>query len=124
MTDARGCIVPFDRSHIPDRRLESTLPQIIDSERNFYIDGELIASVSNIYDSQSPGRWKQLELYQTPSGEYVCLEIWRTILEGKHDQFWLATCSDLKTAREFFGNNRLASDLFDEVSTHLFETIN
>lgn len=151
LIDNRGCIVPFDRSRMADRRLITTatgaylagavhgapvpgylrsttpidiysFPALIDNERNFCITGEMIACVNNIYNSQSPGRWKELELYQTPTGQYVCLEIWRTSWTGKYDQYWLATCDDLKTAREFFGNNALASELFDAAAINLIGT--
>ncbi|MGD8873843.1 MAG: hypothetical protein PVH38_01740 [Gammaproteobacteria bacterium] len=135
----------FDRSRVADRRLESatpgeagaipasgkpaaesahtddcrnrqTRPLKFDGARDFYISGELIATANNIYNSQSPGRWKQLELYLTPRGHYVCLEIWRTTLDGEHDQFWLVTCNNLKSAQEFFGNNWLACELFYDAS--------
>jgi len=151
ITDGRGCIVPFDRSRIADRRLENPqpgetlqiaapdnslpgcqrpedtgglnmLPLVLDSARDFSVSGKLIASTSNIDSSQSSGNWKELELYQTLNGEYVCLEIWRSILDEKYDQYWLATCNDLKTAREFFGNNRLADELFHELLTDLSGT--
>ena len=143
-TDDRGCIVLFDRSRIADRRLEGlppgesatkgepgnlsfatlnaedyidlpTPPQIFDGARDFCIAGELIASVNNIYNSQSPGRWKELELYQIPKGQYVCLEIWRTTMAGEHDQYWLTTHDDLKSVHGYLGNSSLASELFDNV---------
>ena len=144
ITDSHGCIVPFDRSRIADRRFNShallvqvantepyasmqtasdqnntlsmnPLPMTLDSSCFFTIFGELIASVSNIYDSQSPGRWKELQIYRVPEGRYVCLEIWRTTETGKSDQYWLITCDDLISAREFFGKNSLANELFDNV---------
>ena len=144
LTDDLGCIVLFDRTRIADRRLEKFTPKeeasittsgnlldgsayagdfpslltpatISDSTRNFYIAGELIASVNNFDNCQSPGRWKVLELYQTPNGQYVCLEIWRSTLAGMHDQYWLTTCDDLKSVHEFLGNSSLASELFDNV---------
>lgn len=152
ITDGSGCIVPFDRSCIADRRLENRkpgvatpataadkplsgyqqlrdfttldrLPPLLDSERDFCISGELIARVNNIYSSRSPGTWKELELYKTPKGQYLCLEVWRTTWDGKYDQYWMASCDDLKTAREFFGNNSLAGELFDEVSALLDRTL-
>ena len=144
LTDDRGCIVLFDRSCIADRRLKSLLsretatkaepgnlsfatlnaedlidlltpPLIFDGARDFSIAGKLIASVNNIYDSQSSGRWKELELYQTPKGKYVCLEIWRTTMTGEHDQHWLTTCDDLESVQELLGNSSLASELFDNL---------
>jgi hypothetical protein len=148
ITDGGGCIVPFDRSRISERRLQNlmpgdrvaksvlnnpwpsdrqlarsvdpdTIPLALDGERDFCISGELIASVNNIYQSPSPGRWKELELYQTPSGQYVCLEIWHTTWEGERDQYWLVTCDDLKAAKDYLGNNCLATELFAEVSLEL-----
>jgi hypothetical protein len=148
LRDRSDCIVPFDRSRIPDRRRQSRLqgeadagstldipssgdrkpedtrgPANLsfarDSVRNFCISGELVAIVNNLYSSRSPGRWKELELYRTQNRQYVCLEIWRTTWEGEHDQYWLVTCDDLKAAREFFGNNWLACELFYEVSLEL-----
>lgn len=148
LTDDRGCIVMFDRSHIADRRLKSLTPgeapatavsgrtpaedartkdfqgqlapaPALGGARDFCIYGELIASANNNYNSQSPGRWKQLELYLTPKGHYVCLEIWRTTLDGERDQYWLATCNNLKTAQDFFGNNWLACELFYDASLKL-----
>lgn len=138
-----GCIVPFDRSRIADRRFNSqelllhaantepcismqaasdheniisidTLPMALDSACCFTIFGELIAGVSNIYDSQSPGKWKELQIYRAPKGKYVCLEIWRTTETGKSDQYWLTTCDDLISARNFFGKNSLANELFND----------
>jgi len=148
MTDGGGCIVPFDRSRISERRVQNvmpggrianyalnnpwpndrqlakpididTIPLAPDSERDFCISGELIASVNNVYNSPSPGRWKELELYQTPNGQYVCLEIWHTRWEGERNQYWLVTCDDLKAAHQFLGNNCLASELFDEARASL-----
>ena len=148
LTDDRGCIVVFDRSRIADRRLESLAPAdadaisaagkssaesartedfaellkhplIFDNARDFCIFGELIATANNIYNSQSPGRWKQLELYLTPKGHYVCLEVWRTTLDGELDQYWLATCNNMEAAQEFFGNNWLACELFYDASSKL-----
>jgi hypothetical protein len=144
ITDSLGCIVPFDRSRIADRRFSSsapfvpaantgpcistqaasdheniismnTLPMALDRMCCFTIFGELIASVSNIYDSQSPGKWKELQIYHVPEGKYVCLEIWRTTETGKSDQYWLVTCDDLMSAREFFGKSALSSELFNNV---------
>jgi len=145
LTDNRGCIVMFDRSRIADRRIKSLTPgeayavsvpgrppaedartedfhsqltptPVFDGARDFCIYGELIATANNIYNGQSPGRWKQLELYLTPKGLYVCLEIWRTTLDDERDQYWLATCNNLKAAQEFFGNNWLACELFYDAS--------
>jgi hypothetical protein len=146
MMDGCGCIVPFDRSRISERRLQKvspgervanyvlnnpwpndrqlakpidTIPLASHSERDFSIAGELIASVNNVYNSSSPGRWKELELYQTPNGQYVCLEIWRTTWGGERNQYWLVTCDNLKAAHQFLGNNCLASELFDEARAAL-----
>jgi len=94
---------------------------VYDSARNFYVTGELLSTVSNLYTSRLPGRWKELELYRTPGRQYVCLEIWHTTWEGEQDQYWLASCHDLKAAREFFGNNRLARELFAEALLELRE---
>jgi hypothetical protein len=150
LRDRSDCIVPFDRSRIPDRRQQNpvqgetdarssldvlssgyrnsedatgsaTLPFAHDSVRNFSISGELIAIVNNLYSSRSPGRWKELELYRTQNRQYVCLEVWRTTWEGERDQYWLVTCDDLKAVRKFFGNSRLACDLFYEASQEIRE---
>jgi hypothetical protein len=133
ITDSLGCIVPFDRSRITDRRFNSpellvqaaskhqnskkmnTHPMALDSACCFTIFGELIASVSNIDDHQSPGKWKELRIYRVPEGKYVCLEIWRTRDAGKSDQYWLVTCDNLMSAREFFGKNSMANELFKDV---------
>jgi len=77
----------------------------------------LIARVDNLDSNQSAGRWKELELYQTPDGQFVCLEIWRTTRNGQYDQYWLATCDELKTARDFFGSSRLVNELFECATT-------
>jgi hypothetical protein len=151
LKDGRGCIVPFDRSRSGDRRLADALsesdaagresdrvssghrsagdhsgmpklPSLFDSARDFCIAGELIAHVNNLYNSQSPGSWKELELYQTPHGTYVCLEIWRTVVVGRYEQYWLTSCDDLQGVREFFGTSSLAGELFDEVSSVLIQT--
>ena len=146
LTDGRGCIVPFERSRIADRRCSGAAPPGGDAlretdhpvtgcrhavsaggrypaprgpaaGRDFHIAGKLIARVDNFNSSPPGGRWKELELYQTKGGQYVCLEIWRTSHDGQYDQYWLATCDDLRTARDFFGNNRLVSELFERAST-------
>jgi hypothetical protein len=148
ITDRNDCIVPFDRSRIADRRQQYQMPaeraekhilnnswnnyrrseESIDIDakphapdcvRDFCISGELIASVNNIYNSQTTGRWKELELYLTPNWQFVCVEIWRTIMNGELDQYWLATCKDLKVAQEFFGSNWLAYELFYNASQKL-----
>ena len=150
LRDRSDCIVPFDRSRIPDRRQQNLAPGenvpytpdgipwsdyreadasistssislVHDAARNFSISGELIAIVNNLYTSRSPGRWKELELYRTRNSRYVCLEIWRTTWKSEQDQYWLVTCDDLKAAREFFGNNGLAHELFSEAMLELRE---
>jgi len=128
LTDGRDCLVLYDRSRVADRRLENSasgaLPagarsanpaQSSGRARVFRIAGELIASVNSIYHSGSTDSWKELELYRIPNGQYVCLEIWRTTMDGKHDQYWLTTCDDLKSVHDFFGNSSLARELFDNV---------
>jgi len=120
--------VLYDRSRIADRRFESSPSEETAATagtgttspgsgrtRAFSIAGELIASVNNNYSSGMPDSWKELELYRLPSGQYVCLEIWRTTMEGKHDQYWLTTCDDLESVHDFFGNSSLACELFDTV---------
>jgi len=136
MTDDNGCIVPFERSRIADRRGQGSLSGAdaatgepagyrrrragnVGHARDFSIAGELIARVSNLDAVQTGGRWKELELYQTPAGRYVCLEIWRTVWEGQYDQYWLASCDDLKAARAFFGASRLVVELFEQATTRL-----
>ena len=144
LTDSRGCIVLFDRSYIADRRIkripdwgvakkgesgipptgsirteemtgQTSSPLVSGGERDFSIAGELIAKVDNLYTSQSAGKWKVLELYRTPKGRYICVEIWCTAMAGKNEQYWLTTCDDLKSAYEFFGRTRLANELFENV---------
>jgi len=128
LTDGRDCIVLYDRSRIADRRFEVSSSETMaatagtgnpapgsDRTRAFSIAGELIASVNNNYSSGTPYSWKQLELYRLPDGRYVCLEIWRTTTDGKHDQYWLTTCNDLESVHDFFGNSSLACELFDSV---------
>lgn len=128
LTDGRDCLVLYDRSRVADRRLENSVPGAMPPgsgsgsptprsghARVFRIAGELIASVNSIYHSGSTDSWKELELYRIPNGQYVCLEIWRTTMDGKHDQYWLTTCDDLKSVHDFFGNSSLARELFDNV---------
>ena len=45
----------------------------------------------------------------------------RTTWDGEFDQYWLVTCDDLRSAREFFGNNWLAGELFSEALLELRE---
>lgn len=150
LTDGMGCIVPFDRSRCQDRRLvpalpwrrlpnsepqsvlsgrlrlterpgAASLPGVLDDTRDFRIAGELIASVSNIYNSRAPGIWKELELHLAPNGRFVCVEIWRTVRDDGQNRYWLTTCDDLAGARGFFGSNTLAAELFAEAATVLVD---
>jgi hypothetical protein len=93
----------------------------IDHEPNIRFTGELLASAEssddramiNSYSGQF-GRWKELFLYKTAGGKFVCHQINRTRWENEDDVFTGKVCETSEGVKQFFGHCWLAKALYRE----------
>lgn len=90
-----------------------------DSDRDIKFKGDKVASAASSANqamgssySGSTGRWKELALYKTAGGKYICEKIERTQWQGERDRFHGAVCETIDQVIEFFGTGWLAKELY------------
>lgn len=93
----------------------------VDNAPRIRFSGELIASASSSDNramgssySGVTGRWTELELYKTKGGKFVCHTIERTRWQGERDRCSGKVCDTIDDVIEFFGQDWLAQELYDE----------
>ena len=91
-----------------------------DGKPSLKFKGELIASVESSADRAHPdysgttGRWSELDLYRTETGQYVAARVDNTLWQGDHNLYSAEVCSSESEVIEFFGQGRLAQTLYAE----------
>ena len=83
-----------------------------DNHPDLQFSGDLIAHVSSSESTGSPGRWTVLDLYRTEGGNYVAVQIGRTIWEGERDRFSAQVCANPAEVMAYLGHGWLAKDLY------------
>lgn len=96
-----------------------TFTLTVDYAPDLRFSGELVASaessphdVSNRYSGDCM-LWEELALYKTKSGKFVCHRIVRKMCNSP-DHFYGAVCDNEDEVVEFFGDDWLAEELYDE----------
>ena len=86
---------------------------------NIQITGEKIASAYSIDTPMGTGiysgskdRWKELDLYNTDEGKFVCSQIDRSIRYGEGNRYSYKVCETVDEIKAFFGGGCLAQELF------------
>lgn len=74
--------------------------------------GEEIASVSSKASDSS--RWTVLKLFRTAGGKYICQSIGKTYWEKETDRYSGDVADDEAGVIAFFGQGRLAKELYDD----------
>ncbi|MER2538702.1 MAG: hypothetical protein ABTQ26_05625 [Azonexus sp.] len=98
--------------------METIVVERVD-DRNIKFKGEVVASASSsgnrvMHDfSGETGRWKELTLYKTAGGKFVCEQIDRTIWRGDSDFSRGAVCDDVDDVISYFGDDWLANRLYE-----------
>lgn len=90
------------------------------------IIGESKSSSNNASGSSysgSTGRWKELTLFKTKSGKFICQLVERTQWQGERDRFKAAVCETEKEVIDFFGYSWLAKELYDNANIEAFSVI-
>lgn len=83
-----------------------------------WLIGEASSSDNNASSdfSGTPGRWTELELYETTGGKYICRELGKSRWEGEHTKISAKICDNLDQVKEFFGYRWLAKDLYKDAN--------
>jgi len=81
-----------------------------------YVLGNVSSSANNASSnySGSVGRWRELTLYKTAGGKFICEDIGHTQWQGEHDRKRAAVCTTPEEVQKFFGHGWLAKDLYAE----------
>ena len=89
-----------------------------DDDRSIKFKGHVIASASSsgnrgMHDfSGETGRWKELTLYKTAGGKFICEQIDATMWSGDRNFTRGAVCDDEDEVIDFFGGDWLAKQLY------------
>ena len=89
-----------------------------DDDRSIKFKGHVIARASSsgnsgMHDfSGETGRWKELKLYKTVGGKFICEQIDATMWSGERNFTRGAVCDDKDEVIDFFGGDWLAKQLY------------
>lgn len=91
-----------------------------DNERALKFKGEILASAASSANqamgssySGSTGRWKELTLYKTQAGKFICEQVECTQWQGERNRHKGAVCDSVEQVIEFFGSGWLAKELYE-----------
>lgn len=87
-----------------------------DNDRDLTFVGEELAQVSSADPyGNNGGRWTVLKLFKTRGGKYVCQSIGRTQWQGERDRYAAEVCDTEAQVIAFFGQGRLAKEIYADV---------
>ena len=89
-----------------------------DDGRSIKVKGKIIASASSsgncgmhVFSGEN-GRWKELSLFKTVEGKFICEQIDTTMWSGERNFTRGAICDDTDEVIDFFGGDWLAKQLY------------
>ncbi len=100
-----------------------------DGEKNLEFDGELIAEAESSANNASSdysgdvGRWTELKLYRTKAGKFVASRVNHTQWQGERDSHEASACDNEAAVAEFFGQGRLAKEIYAEADINAAEIV-
>ncbi|MES9857900.1 MAG: hypothetical protein ABW166_15070 [Sedimenticola sp.] len=91
----------------------------VDNSNDLRFHGELLSkaytddnTASGHRYSGEAGRWKELYLYKTVGGKYICHRIDKTVWDGEREVNQAITCESVDEVIEFFGYSHIAKELY------------
>ena len=98
----------------------------IDGAPDLRFNGELVASVTSC-DNQAEGksciRWKELALYKTKGGQYICHRVDHSRFQEERTQFSGSVCQNLDDVKSYLGQSWLAKQLYAEAKIDNFTEV-
>lgn len=94
-----------------------------DNAPDLKFKGELVASATSKDRYNDGGRWTNLYLYKTTGGKFVCHQEGVTLWQGERTKNKAEVCTNTAEIIAWFGQGRVAKELYGDASIENVESI-